>query len=72
MGSFAERNTASYEEFAQNATEDEVAEFIESMLNELSLLAAGRIQSQDIKERIAGKIMLFETYFARKRPRILC
>jgi hypothetical protein len=55
-----------------DASEDEVADFIETMLNELSLLAADRLVSRDSQERIGQKIVLFETYFTRKRQRALC
>jgi hypothetical protein len=55
-----------------DASEDEVADFIEAMLNELSLLAAGRLISRQAQERIGEKIELFETYFVRKAPRLLC
>jgi hypothetical protein len=55
-----------------DASEDEVADFIEAMLNELSLLAADRLISQKAQERVGEKIDLFETYFMRKTPRLLC
>jgi hypothetical protein len=42
------------------------------MLNELSLLAADRLASIEAQERISEKIVLFETYFTRKRSRMLC
>ncbi len=54
------------------ATEEEIADFIESMLNELSLLAAARVTSEEVQERISEKIVLFDSYFTRKRPRMLC
>jgi hypothetical protein len=49
-----------------------VADFIETMLNELSLLAAERVTSLETQERISEKIVLFETYLTRKRFRMLC
>ncbi len=55
-----------------DASEDEVADFIEAMLNELSLLAADRLISRRAQERVGEKIDLFETYFLRKTPRLLC
>jgi hypothetical protein len=55
-----------------DASEDEVADFIEAMLNELSVLAADRLISQHAQERVGEKIGLFETYFSRKTPRLLC
>ena len=60
------------EEPGFDASEDEVAEFIETMLNELSLLAAKRVTSPRVRERIDERIDLFETYFVRKPPRLLC
>lgn len=72
MSTYNIRSAFFCEEPDLDASEDEVADFIESMLNELSLLAADRVMSQEAQERISEKIVLFETYFTRKRPRMLC
>jgi hypothetical protein len=66
------RSTLQHEGPGLDASEDEVADFIEAMLNELSILAAGRLVSRQTQERIGEKIGLFETYFVRKAPRLLC
>jgi hypothetical protein len=72
MTAFDLRNAFHCEDLYLDATEDEVADFIETMLNELSLLAAERVTSLEAQERISAKIVLFETYFMRKRARMLC
>ncbi len=72
MSAFDLRNAFCCEDLYVDATEDEVADFIETMLNELSLLAAERLTSLETQERISAKIVLFETYFTRKRARMLC
>lgn len=72
MSAFYLRNAFHCEDLYLDATEDEVADFIETMLNELSLLAAERVTSLEAQERISAKIALFETYFMQKRARMLC
>ncbi len=72
MGTHTLRNTIFCEGPDLDASEDEVADFIETMLNELSLLAADRVTSVEAQERIGEKIVLFETYFTRKQRRLLC
>ncbi len=66
------RNDFCCEGLELDASEDDVADFIENMLNELSLLAADRVTSEEAQERISEKIVLFESYFIRKRSRTLC
>jgi hypothetical protein len=66
------RNAFNCEDLYLDATEDEVADFIETMLNELSLLAAERVTSLETQERISEKVVLFETYITRRRHRMLC
>jgi hypothetical protein len=72
MGANCLRSTFLLEDPSLDANEDEVAEFIETMLNELSLLAAKRVTSPHARERVDEKIELFEAYFVRKTPRMLC
>ena len=72
MSTYTLRNTIFCEGPDLDASEDEVADFIETMLSELSLLAADRVMSLEAQERIGEKIVLFETYFTRKTPRMLC
>ena len=72
MGTYTLRSTIFCEGPDLDASEDEVADFIETMLNELSLLAADRVTSQETQERIGEKMVLFETYFTRKQRRLLC
>jgi hypothetical protein len=72
MGAFDLRTAFDCQDIDLDASEDEVADFIECMLNELSLLAADRLASIEAQDRISEKIVLFETYFTRKRARMLC
>ncbi|MGO9484437.1 MAG: hypothetical protein ACLPX9_07620 [Rhodomicrobium sp.] len=72
MSTYTLRNAIFCEGPDLDASEDEVADFIETMLNELSLLAAERVTSEEAQERISEKIVLFESYFIRKRSRTLC
>jgi hypothetical protein len=72
MGAFDLRTAFHCQDIALDASEDEIADFIECMLNELSLLAADRVTSLEAQERISEKIVLFETYFTHKRSRLLC
>lgn len=72
MGAFDLRTAFNCQDIDLDASEDEVADFIECMLNELSLLAADRLASIEAQDRISEKIVLFETYFTRKRSRMLC
>ena len=72
MGAFDLRTAFNCQDIDLDASEDEVADFIECMLNELSLLAADRLASIEAQDRISEKIVLFETYFTRKRSQMLC
>jgi hypothetical protein len=72
MRTFTLRNAFFSDASDLDASEEDVADFIETMLNELSLLAADRVTSPAAQERISEKIVLFETYFTSKQRRTLC